>query len=314
MMHPAFRTILVTGGTGTFGKAFLERALRDPRLSRLTVFSRDELKQSELRRQYRDRRLEFVIGDVRDREAVRNALALERFDLVIHAAALKQVGTGEAFPEEVIQTNIRGAQHVVSAALEANVRRVVALSTDKAVQPINLYGRTKAVAESIVLAANARACRLDRLTRFSIVRYGNVLGSRGSVVPLFLEQQRAGVFTVTDVRATRFWMRIDQALDAVEHAAAAMEGGEIFVPQIASGRVADLAKAIGPTCAITETGLPRGEKLHELLIAPEELAHTYLVDGYYVISSRPHGEPVSSAFYYRSDQDPQPISYDEAIA
>lgn len=309
------RRILLTGGTGTFGRAYIERALQDDTLFRLVVFSRDELKQSELRRQFPDPRLECVLGDVRDRDAVRDVMELEPFDLVIHAAALKHVASGEAFPEEVIKTNIRGAEHVASAALERNVQTVVALSTDKAVAPINLYGRTKAVAESIFLAANARAWRIGKRTRFAIVRYGNVVGSRGSVVPLFLEQARAGVFRVTDKRATRFWMPIEQAVDTVEYAARSTFGGEVIVPQIPSAKVVDVALALGPRCEIVETGLARGEKLHEQLIAAEEIPLTSEIDGYYVIANapRPGATPVPSGFFYRSDMNPVPVELKQAV-
>jgi UDP-N-acetylglucosamine 4,6-dehydratase len=309
--------ICITGGTGTFGTACLTELLTRDTVRRVVIFSRDELKQSEMRRQFRDPRVEWFIGDVRDREALDDAFAVG-IDLVIHAAALKQVGTGEQFPREVHKTNVDGAVNVIAAARAAGVRRVVALSTDKAVAPINVYGKSKAAAEALFIAANHAAARAGQRTTFVAVRYGNVIGSRGSVVPLFIAQRDTGVLRVTDLRASRFWMPISQAVTSVLWAAAHPPAGSIVVPKIPSALVADLARAVAPACRIQETGLTPGEKLHEELIAPDEARRTFYVGQYCVIApetSTPEGrlwwvcnaERVPAGFAYRSDLDPQRV-------
>lgn len=277
----------------------------------MIVFSRDELKQSEMRRTFPDPRVEFFIGDVRDRARLQRAFET-RPDLVIHAAALKQVPACEHDPFEALKTNVNGAVNVIDAAIDAGIRRVVALSTDKAASPLNAYGKTKAMAESLFVRGNAYAG--PRATRFSVVRYGNVIGSRGSVVPLFLEHQRQGrTIPITDRRMTRFWMPLSAAVDLVLYAAEAMQGGEIFVPSIPSASVMEIAKALAPDCSTMETGLRPGEKLHETLIAEDEAAQTVVrvrPDGAHVWVLQPvnpswpyvsKGSPVSEGFSYRSD-------------
>jgi UDP-N-acetylglucosamine 4,6-dehydratase/5-epimerase len=311
------QTILITGGTGSFGQACVRRLLEDPLLvrpgdvRRVIVYSRGEFAQSEMRRAFPDPRLEFFIGDVRDAARLRRAFETGP-DLVIHAAALKQVPACEHDPLEAKKTNVDGAENIVNAAIDAGVRRVVALSTDKAAAPLNAYGKSKAMAESIFVRGNAYAG--PRATRFSVVRYGNVIGSRGSIVPIFQEHQRTGrAIPITDTRMTRFWMPLEAAVDLVLYAAAAMQGGEIFVPEIPSAHVTDIAKLLAPACTLEEVGLRPGEKLHETLIAAEEAPQTvwrYKSDSsrVYVIQPvapswpyRPRGVPVGDDFAYRSD-------------
>jgi UDP-N-acetylglucosamine 4,6-dehydratase len=300
------RTILLTGGTGSFGHHFTRTALDhwDPRTIR--IFSRDELKQSEMQRSFDDDRLRFLIGDVRDRDRLRRAVA--GADIVIHAAAMKQVPACEYNPFEAVQTNILGTQNVAEACIEAGIPRAVALSTDKAVSPASLYGATKLCAEKLFVQANVYAGPND--VRLSCVRYGNVVGSRGSVVPLFRNQAGTGELTVTDERMTRFWITLDQAVQLVADSVATMAGGEVFIPKIPSTRVVDLAEAIAPGVAIRYTGIRPGEKLHEVLIASDEARHTYDMDWCYVVvpedpfwgsRATTHGTRVAEEFYYSSD-------------
>lgn len=303
-------TVLITGGTGSFGHACVGRLLAT-KVGRVIVFSRDELKQSQMRTAFPDSRLEFFLGDVRDRARVQRAFEVEP-DLVIHAAALKQVPACEHDPFEALKTNILGASHVIDAAIDLRVRKVVALSTDKAASPLNAYGKSKAMAESLFVRGNAYAGR--RRTRFSVVRYGNVIGSRGSVVPLFLEHHRAGrPIPITDRRMTRFWMPLDAAVDLVLEAARTMQGGEIFVPEIPSAAIVDVAARLAPGCPWFETGLRPGEKLHETLVSEDEAPQTVWrarADGTRlfviqpVLPSWPYistGVPVGDAFSFRSD-------------
>jgi UDP-N-acetylglucosamine 4,6-dehydratase len=273
------KTILVTGGTGSFGRAFIASVLKqhDPR--RLIILSRDELKQHDVQREFPDSRLRFFIGDVRDVDRLRRAF--DGVDVVVHAAALKQVPACEYNPFEAVKTNIVGSQNVVDAAIDCGVERVLALSTDKAVNPVNLYGATKLCAEKIFVQGNAYAS--GKNTKFSCVRYGNVVGSRGSVIPIFLEQKKTGTVTITDPRMTRFWLTLEQGVDFVLHALRVMHGGEVFVPRIPSMSIIDLAKAVAPGCAIDETGIRPGEKLHECLISSDEARHTVMLDEMYVI-------------------------------
>jgi UDP-N-acetylglucosamine 4,6-dehydratase len=274
------KTILVTGGTGSFGKCFIETVLNRYEPAALRVFSRDELKQSEMQRRFADDgRLRYLIGDVRSRERVE--LATRDVDLIVHAAALKQVPACEYNPFEAVQTNIIGAENVVAAAMANRVPRTVALSTDKAVNPVNLYGATKLAAEKIVTQANAYAGELD--VAFANVRYGNVVGSRGSVIPLFKAQAATGVVTITDERMTRFWITLEQAVDFVIESVARMGGGEVFVPRIPSMRVVDVAEALAPGAERRFIGIRPGEKLHELLVTPDEARHTYATDNGFVI-------------------------------
>jgi UDP-N-acetylglucosamine 4,6-dehydratase len=273
------QTILLTGGTGSFGKHFCKvmRRKYHPRVVR--IYSRDELKQFEMRQKIGEKGLRYFIGDVRDVNRLRRAMS--GVDIVIHAAALKQVPACEYNPIEAVKTNIHGAQNVIDAAIDAGVKKVVALSTDKAVNPVNLYGATKLCAEKLFVQGNAYSG--GREPRFSCVRYGNVIGSRGSVIPLFKEQKKNGKITITDERMTRFWITLDQAVELVVSALIHMQGGEIFVPRIPSMKIVDLAKAVAPDCMIEEIGIRPGEKLHEILVTEEEGRNTVSYNGIYVI-------------------------------
>ena len=261
------KVILVTGGTGSFGKKFIEIILNEYKPGKMIIFSRDELKQHEMRQSgFQDERLRYFIGDVRDYDRLRRAF--DGVDYVVHAAALKQVPACEYNPMEAVKTNILGSSNVIDAALDAKVEKVVALSTDKAVNPINLYGATKLAAEKLFIQSNAYAG--GKKTRFSCVRYGNVVGSRGSVVPLFIRQREHGVVTVTDERMTRFWISLEQGVRFVIRCLTEMHGGEVFVPKIPSMKVSDLAKAMAPEAEINYIGIRPGEKLHEVLISEDE--------------------------------------------
>lgn len=273
------KVILVTGGTGSFGRKFAEVVLSCSTPKKLIIFSRDELKQSEMQRQFAGHNLRYFIGDVRDLDRLR--LAMRSVDVVVHAAALKQVPACEYNPFEAVKTNIMGASNVISAAIDAGVRKVLAISTDKAVNPINLYGATKLCAEKLFVQGNAYAGEAD--TRFSCARYGNVVGSRGSVLPLFIEQRINGAVTVTDERMTRFWMTLQQGVEFVLRCLDIMHGGEVFVPKIPSMRVMDLVGAIAPGCRVTFTGIRPGEKVHESLVSEDEAHHTCELDDLYVI-------------------------------
>src|SRR5688572_9995915 len=259
------KTVLVTGGTGSFGKKFTEIVLRDYHPKKLIILSRDELKQHEMRQIYPDggdSPMRYFIGDVRDRDRLYRAF--HGVDIVIHAAALKQVPACEYNPFEAVQTNVIGAKNVIDAAIDQGVKKVMALITDKAVNPINLYGATKLCAEKLFVHGNSYSG--EGGCRFSCARYGNVVGSRGSVIPLFMEQRPSGVITVTDQRMTRFWITLDQGVDFVLQCIGAMEGGEIFVPKIPSMHIMELVKAIAPDCRIEYTGIRPGEKVHEVLV------------------------------------------------
>jgi UDP-N-acetylglucosamine 4,6-dehydratase len=301
------KTILITGGTGSFGKACLEALLDHHDPGNIRVFSRDELKQSELQQRYRDDdRLRYFLGDVRDRE--RLIRATRGCDLIIHAAALKQVPACEYNPFEAVQTNVLGAENIVAAAIANDVPRLIQLSTDKAVNPVNLYGATKLAAEKIVTQANTYATDTD--ARFANVRYGNVVGSRGSVIPIFVEQGRRGELTITDERMTRFWITLPEAVEFVISSLGVMEGGEVFVPKIPSMRVVDMAEAIAPTARRTVIGIRPGEKLHEVMLTEDESRHAQELDDRYAIlpefpawRSAPytHGPPVADGFRYSSD-------------
>lgn len=276
------KRLLITGGTGSFGRAFVTYVLSNLDFERIVVFSRDELKQLEMSREIPDARVEYVIGDVRDPRRLQQAM--KGVDCVVHAAALKQVPAGERNPGEHVKTNVFGAMNLIDAAVRAGVERVIALSTDKAAHPVNLYGATKLVAEKLFMAANAAVpCRGGPGTRFSIVRYGNVVGSRGSVVSLFREQRKSGVISITDPEMTRFLITLDQGVRFVSRALAAMRGGEVFVPKLPSVRIVDLAAAVAPGCRVEVVGIRPGEKLHEVLITPEESARTFEFDDFYVI-------------------------------
>jgi UDP-N-acetylglucosamine 4,6-dehydratase len=300
-------SILVTGATGSFGKAFLGHALANLDPQRIVVFSRDELKQYEVRQMFGDPRLRFFIGDIRDRD--RLARAMHGVDNVVHAAALKQVDTAEYNPSEYVATNINGSQNVIDAAINAGVQKVVALSTDKASSPINLYGATKLVADKLFIAGNHYAA--THPTRFSVVRYGNVMGSRGSVVPFFRKLNAEGKsLPVTDKRMTRFWITLDAAVKFVVDSFDVMQGGELFVPRIPSMRILDLVEAVAPDAPTHEMGMRPGEKLHEEMIASDDSRRTLRFPDRYVVQpvvaswgyQKPAGgEPVPDGFNYRSD-------------
>ena len=274
------QVVLITGGTGSFGTKFVDMMLREFRPRKLIVFSRDELKQHNMRALgYDQTNLRYFIGDVRDRE--RLLRAMHGVDVVVHAAALKQVPACEYNPMEAVKTNIMGTSNVVEAALDAGVRKVIGLSTDKAVNPVNLYGATKLAAEKLTVQSNAYAAGSS--TRYACVRYGNVVGSRGSVVPMFLKQRATGRLTVTDKRMTRFWLSLEQGVRFVIDCLETMRGGEVFVPKIPSMKVVDLAKAIAPNADIDEIGIRPGEKLHEVLISEDEARNTVESDRMFIV-------------------------------
>ena len=276
------QVILVTGGTGSFGRHFCKLMVTRFQPKVIRIFSRDELKQHEMRQEFGEEVLRYFIGDVRDPDRLRRAM--EGVDIVVHAAALKQVPACEYNPLEAVKTNIHGAQNIIDAAIDTGVKKVIALSTDKAVNPVNLYGATKLCAEKIFIQGNSYSG--DRGTRFSCVRYGNVIGSRGSVVPLFKEQKSRGKITITDLRMTRFWITLDQAVELVVKGLLHMQGGEIFVPKIPSMKIVDLARAIAPECEIEVIGIRTAERLHEALITEEDGRNTVSYNGMYVIMPR----------------------------
>lgn len=301
------KVVLVTGGTGSFGRKFVDILIRQHKPAKLIVFSRDELKQHEMRVSgFTDPCLRYFIGDVRDKG--RLGRAMPGVDVVVHTAALKQVPACEYNPIEAVATNIEGGRNVIEAALDAGVKRVIALSTDKAVNPVNLYGATKLVAEKLFVQANAY--RGDGSARFSCVRYGNVVGSRGSVIPLFLKQRDSGKVTITDPRMTRFWITLDQGVQFVISCIERMHGGEVFVPKIPSMSIADLAAAIAPKCEIEKIGIRPGEKLHEALISEDEARQGIEFDDSFIIQpAHPwwtsenwtDGAPLPDGFSYTSD-------------
>lgn len=301
-------SILVTGGTGSFGKAFLRYVLDNEDPKRVVVFSRDELKQHEVRRLFGDDpRLRWFIGDIRDRNRLNRAM--HGVDYVVHAAALKQVDTAEYNPFEYVQTNVYGSQNVIEAAIDQGVQKVVALSTDKASSPINLYGATKLCSDRMFVSANHYAAHHP--TRFSVVRYGNVMGSRGSVIPVFRELAARGEsLPITDKRMTRFWITLPQAVQFVIDSFDQMTGGELYVPRIPSMRVTDLAEAVAPGAATHEIGIRPGEKLHEEMIAADDSRRTLRLGDRYVImpyvagwgyEPPADGEPVEDGWSYQSD-------------
>jgi UDP-N-acetylglucosamine 4,6-dehydratase/5-epimerase len=304
------QVVLVTGGTGSFGKQFIEIMLNEYRPAKLIVFSRDELKQHEMRASGFDApNLRYFIGDVRDVDRLRRAM--HGVDIVVHAAALKQVPACEYNPMEAIKTNILGSSNVIEAALDAGIKKVLALSTDKAVNPVNLYGATKLAAEKLFVQSNSYAA--GTATRFACVRYGNVVGSRGSVVPIFIRQRANGKLTITDQRMTRFWLTLEQGVRFVIRCIEQMQGGEVFVPKIPSTRIVDLAKVIAPDADFEIVGIRPGEKLHEVLIHEDEARSAVeREDMFVVVPSIPlwqrdlryEGKPLPEGFRYASDNNP----------
>lgn len=321
------KAILITGGTGSFGKAFVRVLLSEYKPRRVVVYSRDELKQYEMAQELDDDILRYFIGDVRDLPRLRQAM--EGIDYVVHAAALKHVPAAEYNPMECIKTNVHGAENVITAAIESGVGKVVALSTDKAASPINLYGATKLASDKLFVAANNIVGH--RLTRFSVVRYGNVVGSRGSVVPFFrkLLAQGSDALPITDTRMTRFWITLPQGVDFVRNSFARMHGGEIFVPKIPSARITDLAEAIAPGLPHRVIGIRPGEKLHELMVAADDAHLTLEFDNHYVIKPTINfnsyvdfsqsmlgeaGRPVGPGFEYGSGTNPHFLTVPELKA
>lgn len=321
------KSIMVTGGTGSFGRKFIAALLKRYKPARVVVFSRDELKQFEMQQEFSAPCMRYFLGDVRDRE--RLLQAMRGIDLVVHTAALKQVPAAEYNPTECIRTNVDGAENVIHAALSNNVAKVVALSTDKAASPINLYGATKLLSDKLFVAANNIAGA--RTTRFAVVRYGNVVGSRGSVLPLFsrLIASGAGELPITDPRMTRFWITLEQGVDFVLKGFARMYGGELFVPKIPSLRITDLARAMAPALPQRTIGIRPGEKLHELMIPRDDSLNTLEFADHYVICPAirfieqrdyasnalgERGQPVAEGFEYSSDTNPRFLSLDEIIA
>lgn len=312
--------ILVTGGTGSFGKKFIKTVLERSKPRKLIIFSRDELKQYEMRASGFDHpALRYFIGDVRDRERLYRAL--DGVDIVVHAAALKQVPAAEYNPIEAIKTNIIGASNLIDAAIDCQVKKVIALSTDKAANPINLYGATKLCSDKLFVAGNNYVGKHP--TRFSVVRYGNVVGSRGSVIPFFLKQRKTGHIPITDERMTRFWITLEQGVDFVIASLKRMYGGEIFVPKIPSMKVTDLAKIIAPDCTTEIVGIRPGEKLHEVMVPEDDSYHTVEYDDYYAILptfkewgtenylEKLEGTPCPDGFRYSSDSNSQWLTPEE---
>lgn len=315
------KIVLVTGGTGSFGKKCTEIVLKNYKPKKLIIYSRDELKQSEMAQIYSPNKypcIRYFIGDIRDKDRLHRAL--HGVDYVIHAAALKQVPALEYNPFEAVKTNILGAENIINSAIDNKVKRVIALSTDKAVNPINLYGATKLCSDKLFVAGNSYSG--DANTRFSIVRYGNVVGSRGSVIPFFKEIRKTGILPVTDYRMTRFWITLEEGVNFVLQCLEIMEGGEIFVPKIPSMNIMDLAKAISPECEIKIVGIRPGEKIHEVLITEDDARRTLEFDDYYVIQPNFHwwsakeyekngGKSVPEGFRYSSDKNTRWLTVEE---
>lgn len=315
------KSILITGGTGSFGKKCTEIILKNYKPDRLIIFSRDELKQFELGQVFNPKDypcIRYFIGDVRDKDRLYRAFA--GVDYVIHAAALKQVPAAEYNPFEAVKTNIIGAENIINAAIDSNVKRVIALSTDKAANPVNLYGATKLCSDKLFIAGNSYTGFHE--TKFSVVRYGNVVGSRGSVIPFFKKIKGTGVIPITDPRMTRFWITLEQGVNFVLKCLEMSEGGELFVPKIPSMNIMDLAKAIAPDCRYEIVGIRPGEKIHEVMITEDDARHTIELDDYYIIepefkwwSNEKHmsngGKPVAEGFRYASDTNDKWLTVEE---
>jgi UDP-N-acetylglucosamine 4,6-dehydratase/5-epimerase len=313
------KTILVTGATGSFGTAFTRTVLDRYDVAAVRLFSRDELKQSELERTLADDRIRLLLGDVRDRDRLR--MATRGCDVIVHAAALKQVPACEYNPFEAVQTNVIGAENVISAAIDNDVPLTIALSTDKAVNPVNLYGATKLCAEKIVAQANVYAG--SGRSRFASVRYGNVVGSRGSVIPIFKQQALSGVISITDERMTRFWITLEQAVDFVLTSMPLVRGGETFVPKIPSMKIVDVAAALGPDAERRVVGIRPGEKLHEVMVTEDEARHSFdLGDRYVILPQGGHwvqthaerGRALPDGFRYSSDANDDWLDDEQLLA
>ena len=309
------KTILITGGTGSFGKKFIEIVLKRYKPKKLIILSRDEMKQYEMSKQFNQENVRYFIGDVRDADRLHRAF--NEVDIIVHAAALKIVPTAEYNPFEVVKTNVIGAENVINVAIDNNVKKVIALSTDKAASPINLYGATKLCAEKMFIAANNYS---PNGTKFSVVRYGNVFGSRGSVVPFFKKCIKRKVIPITDKKMTRFWITLEQGVDFVLQSIKDMEGGEIFIPKISSMKGIDLAKAICPECKQKIIGIRAGEKLQETLLTKDEGIHTYEYKDKFIIypyvvnhnGKKKGGKPLGVEFEgYRSDNNTQWLSIEQ---
>jgi UDP-N-acetylglucosamine 4,6-dehydratase len=316
------KNILITGGTGSFGKKCTEVILKRYEPRRLIIFSRDELKQHEMSQIFPPSNypcMRYFIGDVRDKERLYRAF--QNLDYVIHAAALKQVPAAEYNPFEAVKTNILGAQNIINVAIDQGVGRILALSTDKAANPINLYGATKLCSDKLFIAGNAYVGPRRERTCFSVVRYGNVVGSRGSVIPFFLKQRETGVLPITDPRMTRFWITLEQGVDFVLKSMEKMVGGELFVPKIPSMNIMELAKAICPECKTEIVGIRPGEKLHETMIPEDEAPRTIEYEDHFIIKPNfpyfekrfelGNGRPVAEDFEYSSGTNPWTLSLDE---
>jgi UDP-N-acetylglucosamine 4,6-dehydratase len=314
--------ILVTGGTGSFGQNFIRKILTDYNPKKVIVFSRDELKQFEMAQKFpNEPRLRFFIGDVRDEMRLKRAF--DGVDIIVHAAAMKQVPASEYNPIECIKTNVHGAENIINAAIDAGIKKVIALSTDKAVNPINLYGATKLCSDKLFVAANNYS--MSKQTRFSVVRYGNVIGSRGSVIPFFLEKRKTGIIPITDENMTRFWITLDQGVEFVIKCLNSMQGGEVFISKIPSMLITDLVKAVAPECKIEIIGIRPGEKLHEIMVPQDESRNTLEFNDFFIIKpgiewgsisyNVPYlGEmstPVSQDFYYASNNNLKWMSIEE---
>jgi len=300
------KSVLITGGTGSFGKAFVSRLLKEDQITKLVIFSRDELKQFEMAETIKSSKVRFFLGDVRDYQ--RLLQATDGIDVIVHAAAMKQIPAAEYNPMEAIKTNILGAENIVNAAIRNGVQRVLALSTDKAANPANLYGATKLCSDRLMVAGNTLAGK--HLTRFACVRYGNVLGSRGSVIPFFLEKAKSGSIPITDERMTRFWLTIEQGVQFVLDSVERMHGGEIFVPKIPSFKVTDVARVVCPGVPTHVIGIRPGEKLHEVMITEDDSYHTVESEDYYAVLSPtlkasgiydPKSTPVAEGFRFSSE-------------
>jgi len=301
------KTVMITGGTGSFGQSFVKKILEEKEVKSVVVFSRDELKQFEMQANLDNQKVRFVLGDVRDYKRLLEVST--DVDVIIHAAAMKQITAAELNPIEAIKTNILGAENIVRVAIENEISSVIALSSDKASNPANLYGATKLCSDKLIIAGNNLT--REKLPIFSVVRYGNILGSRGSVIPLFLQQAKTGTITITNEKMTRFWLSLDDGVDFVLNSIKTMQGGEIFIPKIPSFRVIDAAKVVAPEAKINIIGIRPGEKLHEIMITEDDSFHTREFENSYVILSpdliksdsyKNSGKPVAENFRYSSDK------------